>query len=82
MEKRMLEFLKSLKVSDPSSYDLSFSRCEKDKNNRYKVLFFFQKEVPWNYSLLEEFMQGLTNLRYLYDIHFSYEKAPTLEDYS
>lgn len=77
----MLQFLQSLKVIDPNAYDLSFLRCERDPNNRFKVLFTIQKEIPWTGPLAEEFIQGLSNLRYLYEIHFVYEKMPSVDDY-
>lgn len=78
----MLRFLESLKVTDPLSYDLSFSKCERDSRNRFKVLFTIEKETPWNYSKLEEFETGLAGLRYLYEIKFEYDKKPGFEDIS
>ncbi len=82
MEERMLRFLKSIKVEDPSSYDLSFSYCKKDEHNRYKVNFLIKKEMPWDYDRLEEFIACLNNINYLYEIRFEYEKTPQIDDIS
>lgn len=77
---KMLKFLESIGIQDPSPYDLSFEYIKRDSVNRKKVYMTIRKETPWLMSLLSEFQIHLASIKYEAEIRFVYVKAPAFED--
>ena len=71
MQKKMIQFLKSIGINDISSFDIDFDNVGFDcfKN---LVLFDIKKESPWDYFVLSEFLMALSNVHYKFEINFTY----------
>jgi DNA polymerase-3 subunit alpha (Gram-positive type) len=80
MQDKMMRFLSSLGISDPSSFDMDFTRVKNDKEHGGVIIMDIKKDTPWEYALLEEFQEALVPIKYPYALSFSYSSAPTLED--
>jgi len=75
MQNKMLRFLTSLGIADPSVFDMDFELVGRDSANPNKVVMAIRKETPWEMSLLEEFQSALAEVKYDYSMRFSYSQA-------
>ncbi|MCD8209899.1 MAG: PolC-type DNA polymerase III [Coprobacillus sp.] len=80
MDDVMLRFLKSISIDNPEDYDLRFEMLQKDRFDSKRYNMAICKETPWNYSLLQNFIEHLSNITYPYSLRFSYELRPTVGD--
>ena len=70
-------FLRSIKIEDIDLFDFDIVSTQKDKSNKF--IFTFLKKTPWNYDLLEYFLEQLNNITYNYKIIFKYEISISIE---
>nr|MCR5490998.1 hypothetical protein [Bacilli bacterium] len=80
MGKKIESFLKSIGISETERYDLDFVLVARNPYKREQVDMAIEKETPWNYPLLEEFLSALANIHYPYTIRFSYPNGVTCDD--
>ncbi|MDY2913672.1 MAG: PolC-type DNA polymerase III [Candidatus Enteromonas sp.] len=80
MNRKMYSFLLSIGIEDPERFDMDFSLAGRNPKNPNQVDMFIQKDTPWDYALLDEFLNACTNIRYPYYIRFCYIQEVTLED--
>ena len=69
-------FLRSIKIEDIDLFDFDIVSTQKDKSNKF--IFTFLKKTPWNYDLLEYFLEQLNNITYNYKIIFKYFNVSSL----
>ena len=79
MQNKMLRFLTSLGVADPSLFDMDFELVGRDSANPNKVVMAIHKDTPWEMSLLEEFQEALSDVKYEYSMRFSYGEEVSFE---
>jgi len=79
MQNKMLRFLTSLGLADPERFDLDFELVGRDAANPKKVIMAIRKDTPWDMSLLEEFQNGLSSVKYDYAMRFSYDQSPDFD---
>lgn len=80
MNAKMERFLKSIGLKDIERFDLDFEAVARRENNRNICDMIIKKQKPWDFSLLEEFMDGLSTIKYQYTILFEYINPPTIND--
>ena len=80
MDEKMLRFLSSIHLESPERFDLSFDYAGWKDNSRKVFIMAIAKGKPWEYPLLEEFQMALGNCSYEYEIRFSYNKRPKVDD--
>ena len=80
MNNKMVRFLTSLEIKDIDRFDLDFDLVSRNQFIREQIDMFIVKDTPWDYSLLEEFQNGLAIIGYPYTIQFSYKVKPTVYD--
>ena len=80
MNNRMVRFLNSLNIKDIERFDMDFDLVARNTFIPSQIDMLIVKETPWDYSLLEEFQEGLNIIGYPYTIRFSYTKRPTVYD--
>jgi hypothetical protein len=79
MQNKMFRFLTSLGIADPSIFDMDFELVGRDSANPKKVVMAIRKETAWEMSLLEEFQESLSSVKYDYSLRFSYSQTPSFE---
>ena len=80
MKDKMKRFLNSIGIQDTDRFDLDFDFVQRNPFVREQVDMIICKDNPWEYSLLEEFMEGLNIIGYPYQITFSYKRLPNVYD--
>ncbi len=80
MNNRMVRFLNSLNIKDIERFDMDFDLVARNTFIPAQIDMFIVKNTPWDYSLLEEFQEGLNIIGYPYTIRFSYTTRPTVYD--
>lgn len=80
MNDKMKRFLTSLSIKDIDRFDMDFDLVSRNQFIREQIDMFIVKDTPWEYSLLEEFQDGLAIIGYPYTIEFSYKRKPTVYD--
>ncbi|MCI1244649.1 MAG: PolC-type DNA polymerase III [Bacilli bacterium] len=80
MMEKMRRFLSSLGIADPERFDMDFEMVGRDPADRNIVNMTIRKETPWESASLEEFQEAIASIRYAYNLRFSYEKAPSVND--
>lgn len=80
MNNKMIRFLNSLVIKDIERFDMDFDLVSRNQFIREQIDMFIVKDTPWEYSLLEEFQNGLAIIGYPYTISFSYKRKPTVYD--
>jgi len=80
MNNKMVRFLNSIAIKDIERFDLDFDLVSRNQFVRDQIDMFIVKDTPWEYSLLEEFQNGLAIIGYPYSIMFSYKIRPTVYD--
>ena len=67
-------FLKSLGIEETSDFDMKIDKIVKSSYDKNYLTITFKKDTPWNYYLVEKFMNGLNSLTaYKADIIFIYD---------
>ena len=82
MQNKMIRFLSSIGMRDIERFDLDFVSVGRDPVERDVVNMVIQKDLPWEYPLLQEFIEGLGNAQYPYSLRFQYLNAPSADDIS
>lgn len=73
MQKKMVRFFNSIGFADKASlFDVDFVSIKMDLKNPRQVNMVIKKETPWEYSLLERFIEALGNANYPYSLKFEY----------
>ena len=80
MNNKMVRFLNHINIKDIERFDLDFDLVARNQFDPNQVDMLIVKDSPWDYSLLEEFQNGLAIIGYPYTIQFSYKKKPTVYD--
>ena len=80
MNSKMVRFLNSIAIKDIDRFDLDFDLVSRNQFVRDQIDMIIVKDTPWEYSLLEEFQNGLAIIGYPYSIMFSYKIKPTVYD--
>ena len=80
MNNKMVRFLNSIEIKDVERFDMDFDLVSRNQFIREQIDMFIVKDTPWDYSLLEEFQNGLAIIGYPYTITFSYKTKPTVYD--
>lgn len=80
MNNKMVRFLNYLSIKDIERFDMDFDLVSRNQFDRNQIDMFIVKDTPWEYSLLEEFQNGLAIIGYPYTITFSYKRKPTVYD--
>jgi len=85
MKEKMISFLTSIGINDYESFDIDFDMVNRNRFDRNTVEMVISKETPWEYELLNRFIEGLntittykTNIRFIYKEQPSGEKVITL----
>ncbi|MGM9873963.1 MAG: PolC-type DNA polymerase III [Bacilli bacterium] len=78
--KKMVGFLKSINIENYFDYDLEFEMIGKNRFNPKKYDMIILKETPWDYKLLRQFLDSLSNITYEYSLQFSYLTLPSFDD--
>ncbi len=78
MNNKMVRFLTSLKLENIERFDLDFDLVTRNNFIHDQIDMLIAKDTPWDYSLLDEFMEGLNTVTYPYKITFSYRQKPTV----
>ena len=76
MNDKMMRFLTSIKIENLERFDMDFDLVARNQYNRNQVDMLIVKQTPWDYELLEEFMEALQTIDYPYTMKFSYIKKP------
>lgn len=74
MQKKIYNFLRSIGIEDPETFDLDFSLVGRNPHRKEQVDMFMNKSTPWDPEKLEEFLHGLSHIRYPYSLRFCYER--------
>ena len=80
MHPKMVRFLSSLGIQDAERFDFSFRSIAMSSTVKGQVDMVIQKDLPWDYPLLSEFMEALPNAKYPYTLRFVYLNPPTHDD--
>ncbi len=80
MKEKMKRFLNSIGINDVERFDMDFDLVGRNPFVREQVDMIICKETPWEYSLLEQFLESLNKIDYPYQMTFSYKKAPSTYD--
>lgn len=79
MTDKMIRFLKSIGIENIDDFDIDFISCQKSKVDKNFFIFNVKKITPWNFGILEEFKNGLLNIKtYNYSFSFIYQDEITL----
>ena len=82
MQQKMKRFLASIGIKDAERYDLDFVSIRQKPEKGSPLEMIVSKDLPWDFSLLNEFIECLGNINYPYAISFSYLNGPTADDVS
>jgi len=80
MSDKMVRFLKHIGIENTDRFDMDFDLVTRNQFIREQIDMIIVKDTPWEYSLLEEFQNGLAIIGYPYTITFSYKKKPNVYD--
>ena len=77
---KIQRFLYSIGLEDIERFDLSFVLTARNPYNRNQIDMAIEKTAPWDYALLDEFIQAASTIKYPYTLRFSYATEPTEQD--
>ena len=77
---KIQRFLQSVGIEDTDRFDLSFVLAARNPYKKNQVDMVIEKTVPWEYALLDEFIQASSRIQYEYTLRFTYLNDPTEED--
>lgn len=80
MDQKIIRFLNSIKIENINDFDMSFDLCARNILNNKEWDMVILKNTPWQYHLLEQFINALSNITYSYNLSFSYLKQPNIYD--
>ncbi|MCH4201560.1 MAG: PolC-type DNA polymerase III [Bacilli bacterium] len=79
MDKTMDRFLNSLGLDSAEGFeDLDFLKINKEADDSW--VFVIEKKEPWDYVPLQNFINGLANIKYSYQLFFKYQNEPTIDE--
>ncbi len=76
----MVRFLNSINIKDIDRFDMDFDLVSRNPFIKEQIDMMIVKDSPWQYCLLEEFLEGLNIIGYPYTMKFLYRKSPTIYD--
>ena len=59
MQKKMYSFLRSIGIESPERFDMDFTLVGRNPHRVEQIDMFVQKETPWDYGALEEFLAAI-----------------------
>ena len=77
---KIQRFLYSMGLEDIDRFDLSFVAIGRNPFQQDKIDMALEKTMPWQYALLDEFIQATANIKYPYSMRFTYLNEPTPAD--
>ncbi|MBR1846657.1 MAG: PolC-type DNA polymerase III [Bacilli bacterium] len=80
MLSKIQRFLYSIGLEDIERFDLSFVMAVRNPFNENQIDMAIEKTVPWEYGLLDEFIQASSSIKYPYTLRFTYLNEPTAQD--
>lgn len=80
MTPRMQRFLESIDINDIQDFDIDFTIIKKSNLINNGFIFCIEKETPWKYENLDEFMYKITKVTYPVDYNFEYVSEINLND--
>ena len=70
----------SIGIENADHYDMDFISVGRDAKDPKKVNMVIKKDTLWDSSLIEEFIEHLSSIKYPYNLSFKYENSPSFED--
>ncbi len=81
MRSKMERFLESIGISDPERFDMDFTSLGYvAKGGRQVFRMVIRKHSFWTYPEVRDFLDGLVNIAYPYELSFHYDAEPSLQD--
>lgn len=80
MTNKMERFLNSINITNIESFDIDFDLITRNPYDSNQIDMSIVKNTPWNYDLLREFIDALSEIHYPYKINFSYRIRPSIYD--
>ena len=77
---KIQRFLYSIGLEEIERFDLSFVLTARNPYKPAQIDMVMEKSMPWQYALLDEFIQALSTIQYPYSLRFSYINEPSEED--
>jgi DNA polymerase-3 subunit alpha (Gram-positive type) len=79
MHEKMVRFLQSLGIDDPTGFDLAFEAVTKNPLLPQQWDMVITKDTPWTFPQLEPFLAGMTKLNYPSHFTFTYRQAASMD---
>lgn len=79
-DEKLRRFLNKIKITNVDDFDMSFDVSMWSPIERDVFLMVIRKETAWSYSLLAEFLDGLKNIDFKYDLQFKYDLSIEMDD--
>ena len=80
MNDKMIRFLKSLHIENIEDFDMSFDMLGRNRFIPDRWDMYICKKTPWEYHLLQQFIDSLVHITYQYSLRFSYIKQIKVDD--
>ena len=77
---KIQRFLYSIGLDDIERFDLSFVLTARNPYNKNQIDMAIEKTMPWEYGLLDEFIQASASIKYPYTLRFTYLNEPNEQD--
>ena len=78
---KIQRFLYSIGIEEVERFDdLSFVLTARNPYKHDQIDMAMEKTMPWDYALLDEFIQASSTIQYPYTLRFSYVNEPKEED--
>ena len=73
-DQKFKRFLNSIGIIDVESFDMRFLSIKKDPNKDNFFIYDIEKDTPWNFKLVNQFINSLNNIvSYDYKLIFEYK---------
>ncbi len=73
-DQKFKRFLNSIGIIDVESFDMRFLSIIKDPNKDNFFIYDIEKDTPWNFKLVNQFINSLNNIvSYDYKLNFEYK---------
>ena len=80
MQTKIQRFLVSIGLKDIDRFDMTMPFAVMNPYVKDQVDMVIEKDTPWDFALLDEFILALGKIRYKYTLRLSYAEEPTEED--
>jgi DNA polymerase III subunit alpha, Gram-positive type len=80
MQERMKRFLNSIGISETECDDLDFDALIKNPFDHKQLDMVIIKDQPWEYPILNKFVNAILHLNYKCSFKFNYRKKPDAND--